>query len=124
MRVLVCGGRDFNDYPLGMRTLDTIHAETPITLIIHGGARGADTMAQDWALSKGACSGIRTREFTADWEQHGLSAGPIRNQQMLADGKPELVVAFQGGTGTADMVKRARKAGVRVIEVVGTAVAT
>jgi ABC-type sugar transport system substrate-binding protein len=36
---------------------------------------------------------------------------------MLDEGKPDIVVAFPGGTGTADMVRRARKAGVVVIEV-------
>ena len=45
-------------------------------------------------------------------------AGPERNARMLAEGRPDLVVAFPGGTGTADMVRRAKAAGVRVVEVV------
>jgi hypothetical protein len=48
----------------------------------------------------------------ADWEKLGRSAGPIRNQAMLDEGRPDLVVAFPGHHGTADMVRRARAAGV------------
>lgn len=53
----------------------------------------------------------------ADWEDLGRKAGPIRNQRMLDDGRPELVVAFPGGPGTAHMCRIAREAGVEVIEV-------
>ena len=53
----------------------------------------------------------------ADWAKHGRKAGPIRNQRMIDEGRPDLVVAFPGGTGTADMVERARVAGIRVIEI-------
>jgi hypothetical protein len=49
MRVLVCGGRSFDDLPLLDRTLDELHAERPIAAVIHGGAVGADTMAHFWA---------------------------------------------------------------------------
>jgi hypothetical protein len=55
--------------------------------------------------------------YPADWAKHGRAASPIRNQQMLDEGRPNLVVAFPGGRGTADMVRRARSAGVEVIEV-------
>jgi UDP-N-acetylmuramoylalanine-D-glutamate ligase len=53
----------------------------------------------------------------ADCETHGRSADPIRNRRTLDEGKPDLVVAFPGGRGTAHMVSQARAAGVRVIEV-------
>jgi hypothetical protein len=55
--------------------------------------------------------------FPADWEKYGKAAGPIRNQQILVEGKPDLVVAFQGGRGTANMVSRAQQAGVPVVEI-------
>lgn len=75
---------------------------------------GADTLAGDWAHG----FLIPVRSFPADWEErHGKRAGPIRNQMMLEEGRPDLVVAFPGGTGTADMVRRAREAGVEVMEV-------
>jgi hypothetical protein len=81
-------------------------------VIIHGAAPGADTLAGQWAADKG----IPVEAFPADWEKHGRAAGPIRNKQMLDDGKPDLVVAFPGGWGTANMCKQAREAGVRVLE--------
>ena len=113
MRVLVCGGRTFNDSNLAFETLDEICKDARATVIIHGGALGADELAKEWAIVNWA-SWI---SFPADWEAHGRAAGPIRNQAMLDEGKPDLVIAFPGGRGTADMVRRARGAGVKVIEV-------
>ena len=112
MKVLVCGGRDFNDSMTLGSWLGGIHKQGGISLLIHGGARGADFMAGKFA----EWAGIPVKEYAADWYQHGKAAGPIRNQQMLDDGKPDLVVAFEGGRGTADMVRRAKAAGVRVID--------
>lgn len=82
-------------------------------MIIQGGAGGADALARGWAFS-------RRQELVnipADWKTFGKAAGPIRNQAMLVKWSPDLVVAFTGGRGTADMVNRARAAGVPVIEV-------
>lgn len=110
-RVLVCGGRDYHDVRTLTRVLDSL--DPPPTLIIQGGAFGADACASEWAYKRN----VLERQFPADWKTHGRAAGPIRNQQMLDDGKPDLVVAFPGGTGTADMVRRAKAAGLKVIEV-------
>ena len=52
--------------------------------------------------------------YPANWKKHGRAAGPIRNKQMLEEAKPDLVIAFPGGAGTANMVKQAREAGVKV----------
>lgn len=114
MRVLVCGGRDFSDRDSAYRTLDAIHAETPISVIIEGGASGADRLAFQWASEGNRCG---TLTFDADWNALGKAAGPMRNWRMLNKGKPDVVVAFPGGRGTADMVRRAKKAGVRVVVV-------
>ena len=92
--------------------LDAIHREKTITRLIHGAARGADSLAAAWARSRG----IPALAFPADWKQDGKAAGFIRNARMLRDGRPELVVAFPGGNGTAHMVKLARSAGVTVLE--------
>jgi hypothetical protein len=111
MRVLVCGGRRFND-PLTLGSwLGGIHNNNgPITLLIEGGAPGADRMAREFAKWKG----IPVQTFEADWETLGRSAGPIRNRKMLIEGKPDLVVAFEGGVGTANMIAQAKEHGVRV----------
>jgi hypothetical protein len=125
MRVLVCGGRDYNDWPKVREVLDVLATRyskfyTPKGnwlpsdfVIIAGGARGADELGAQWA----AVNWCDYKEFKADWALHGKAAGPIRNQQMLDKGKPDLVVAFPGGKGTADMVRRAKAAKVKVIEV-------
>ena len=120
MRILVCGGRDFEDRNLLYRTLDEITPRTEPdeygndmpknVTIISGMARGADTIAVDWAVINWC--GID--EYPADWRKHGRKAGPIRNQQMIDEGKPNLVIAFKGGNGTNDMVKRAIRAGIEV----------
>lgn len=112
MKVLVCGGRDFNDALTLGSWLGGIHKNNgPITLLIEGGARGADYMARRFA----EWAGIPVKTFPADWDKQGRSAGPIRNRQMLVEGQPDLVVAFEGGRGTANMVEQAKAAGVRVL---------
>jgi hypothetical protein len=113
LRVLVCGGRNYHDQEHVWTTLSELNAKQPIGLLIHGAATGADRLAQAWALSRF----IPDREFDANWPKHGGEAGAIRNQQVIDEGKPDLVVAFAGGPGTADLVHRAKLHGVKVIEV-------
>ena len=108
MKVLVCGGRNFDDREFVRIVLDRIHKETPITGIVHGAAPGADTLAGWWAT----INEVPNLDYPAPWRTHGKAAGPIRNQMMLDAEKPDMVVAFPGGRGTADMVDRARRAGI------------
>ncbi len=110
MRVLVCGGRDYNDYEKICMALDKSSHQKTITLLIHGDALGADRLARDWAFSRN----VPRAPYPADWEAHGKAAGPIRNQKMIDEAKPEGVIAFPGGKGTADMIRRARAAGLQV----------
>jgi hypothetical protein len=113
MRVLVCGGREYADREKLAAVLADLRRTRGITHLIAGGARGADAFAAEWADDEDIPCSI----YMADWEGLGRKAGPIRNQRMLDDGKPDLVIAFPGGRGTADMVRRARDAGVETIEV-------
>jgi hypothetical protein len=110
MRVLVCGGRDFTNIAVIWRFMDRLNAETPITEIITGGQRGADTIANEWAKTKP----IKRYISKADWTTYGRAAGPKRNARML-EWNPDVVIAFPGGTGTADMVAKAKNAGIRII---------
>jgi hypothetical protein len=134
-RVIVCGGRTFGSitYQSGdgspmpkeliaarmaerefqFKKLDELHAEHGFTFLAEGGAKGADTTAFWWRKRRG----IDGHTWNADWKQHGKSAGSIRNQLMLYESKAELVIAFPGGPGTADMVKKAKMSNVPVIEV-------
>jgi hypothetical protein len=111
MRVIVCGGRDYADAAHINRTLDAIHGETPITVLIHGDASGADRLAGEWGQR--AFPAVHVAAIPANWKEHGRAAGPLRNRKMLRFA-PDLVVAFPGGRGTADMVKQAHVAGVKV----------
>lgn len=116
IKVLVCGGRSYNDKQHIYDMLSVIHREEGISVIIHGDATGADFWAKQWASMH--ASEVKEAAFPivrADWERHGRAAGPLRNQEML-DAGPDLVVAFPGGGGTADMVRRAKKGGVEVRE--------
>ncbi len=110
MRLLVCGGRSYADWHALQAALWAIHRDTPIALLIHGGAKGADALADEWARQ----AYVRRVEVKADWQAHGRSAGPIRNREMLTRWSPDLVLAFPGGRGTADMVAQAAAAGVAV----------
>lgn len=78
--------------------------------IISGKATGADMAAIEWAIM----NWVPFKEFPADWDRYGNSAGPIRNQRMLDEGKPDLVLAFPGGAGTADMTRKSKTAGIEV----------
>lgn len=116
MRVLVCGGRNYNDVDAVYMFLDGLphnYIEGPITEIISGVANGADTIAVQYAKERG----IPLKAFPAAWATGGRAAGPMRNQKMLVEGKPDYVVAFPGGRGTSDMVYRAKQAKIPVFEV-------
>jgi len=108
-RLIVCGGRDFSDYVRMCEVMDRIAAVRPIAMVFHGNARGADSLADRWCRERG----VKVFAVPADWAKYGKAAGPKRNQAMLGQGI-DLVVAFPGGRGTEDMVKRAHKAGVLV----------
>lgn len=108
MVVLVCGSRTYSDYSKVYECLKNIDT----SLVIAGGCRGADTLA---AIAAKAC-GYPFREFPADWQRFGKAAGPIRNQKMLDEGKPDLVIAFHPqlaqSKGTKDMILRAIRHGI------------
>jgi len=108
MRVIVCGGRDYADVETLGRRLGAFHARHGITTILHGDARGADRLAARWATEHG----VEALAFPADWRR-GRSAGPLRNTAMLMQ-RPDAIIAFPGGAGTADMIRKARVAGVPI----------
>lgn len=110
MRVIVCGGRDFYEKNRVFRVLDQLHEQQLIVLLANGGARGADTLAQLWAEA----NRVPTARYPAQWTLYGASAGPRRNAEMLRDVAPDLVLAFPGGRGTADMIEKSQRAGVTV----------
>jgi hypothetical protein len=115
MIVIVAGGRYYNDRKLVFAVLDKLNSEKPIDLLIQGGATGADALALEWCNKRY----INCVQVDADWKKLGNAAGPIRNRKMLEDFQPDLVVAFPGNRGTADMKRQAKKAGVKVLDCAG-----
>lgn len=108
MRLLVCGDRNWTNRAL---VYEQVRSFAP-SLVIHGAARGADTIGGDVAK----LLNVPVQVYPAQWATHGRAAGPIRNQQMLDEGKPDYVLAFHNdifnSKGTKDMLNRAKKAGV------------
>lgn len=112
MKVLCCGDREWQAWPPIWTALRGLG---PLTHVIHGDARGADKMCAHVA----AKLGYTVTAYPADWSTLSKAAGPMRNQAML-DTNPDigLVLAFHDdlarSKGTADMVRRARAAGIPV----------
>jgi hypothetical protein len=133
MRVLVTGGRHYGDRANVFRNLDLLHAVQPIGLVIHGACvetkvqgeqrrqelRGADRWAEEWALERE----VPYVGHPAKWLGEGREAGPNRNAKMLEVYKPGVVLAFPGGRGTADMMRKATEAGIRLVKAAEPAVA-
>jgi len=107
MRIIICGGRNYDDYACVYEVLREYVLKAPT--IINGGARGADLLAERAAYERG----YPVERFPANWEKYARAAGPIRNKQMLESGA-DLVIAFPGGKGTANMIKIAENAGIPV----------
>lgn len=129
MKLLVFGGRDYEWISVAWGALDALHRRRPVSLIMHGGARGADRLADRWAINRG----VPLKRYPAPWYEvinvpgavvklngagkpYNAIAGHWRNQRM-ADAKPDLGLQFPGGTGTADMRHRLDGAGIPVIQV-------
>lgn len=110
MKVLVCGDRRWNH---AGKILDRLGKLPLDTIILEGGASGADTLARHAAERLG----LKVVEFPAEWGKYGKSAGPLRNRQML-DENPVLVIAFHSNLavsrGTKDTVNEARRRGIPV----------
>ncbi|QWY83267.1 putative GTP-binding protein [Rhizobium phage RHph_X2_25] len=118
MRLVVTGGRDYNDTARIFAALDELHARKPISVLIEGEADGLDKRAANWAFRRG----VSVLPFPAPWDDvdhpdavvryrrdgmpYDVNAGPRRNQQMIDEGKPDFGLVFPGGTGTADMRQR------------------
>ena len=113
-KVLVCGGRTYADRLRMSMILTNYKAQhgNPSIMIIHGNAPGADTHAGVWAVMNGQPE----VKVPAQWDTYGKGAGPIRNGWMLQL-KPDVVIAFPGGNGTANMAAQANGAGIEVIVV-------
>lgn len=103
MKVAVIGSRTFKNYSLLRETLDNYYPQ--ISLIVSGGARGADSLGEKYAKEEG----IQTLIFKPEWDKYGKSAGMIRNKYIIDNA--DLVVAYWDGLskGTKDSIDYATK---------------
>jgi hypothetical protein len=106
MKILITGGRNYKNKKLLYSVLDYINEQTPIESLAHGDCTGADLLAKEWCLAKS----IKSTAYPADWSI-GKKAGPMRNAYMLKDFEPDMVLAFDGGRGTANAIQFAKKMG-------------
>ncbi len=109
MRVIICGGRGYQGRDYMEKCLDKFHAKYKISMVIEGGAQGADNHGASWADN----TGIPRVTCHSNWQKLGKGAGPVRNKTMLSL-TPRAIIAFPGGKGTANMCMQAEKAGVKV----------
>ncbi|MGY6549612.1 MAG: DUF2493 domain-containing protein [Roseinatronobacter sp.] len=115
MRLIIAGGRHLDDVALIHRALACAHAIRPITVLIHGGNGALGIAAEDWAREMR----LHVVRYPANWRELGKRAETIRNAFMLADSRPDVLLALPGGTDTADLVASAFGAQVPVIDAQG-----
>lgn len=118
-RIIVCGGRHFNDYNLLKDEIDKVIARFNRYVqeieIVSGHCAGADQLGEQYARE----CGYPCKVFPANWEKYGRSAGPIRNSEMIkyaSEVNVPIVVAFRSPRtkGTNDTIKKATKKGFKV----------
>lgn len=117
-KLLIAGGRDYRFTDYDRAFLDGIQAVGQFRMVVNGGCSGADLDGQEW----GKRHNLIIRTFMADWQAHGRSAGPKRNDTMArylacSSTNDNLVVLLPGGRGTDSMRQCATRYGLRVIDV-------
>lgn len=114
MRVIVCGGRSFQDKEFCFKKLDELIGSLENVEIVSGNAKGADAFGEEYALK----NSLKLSVFKANWKKYGKAAGPIRNREMyhyaLEDNA--MIIAFWDGIskGTKNMIDIASKDGADV----------
>lgn len=124
MKIIVAGGRDFNNFKLLTKTLDSFveeYLKDKEIVVVSGGAKGADSLGEAWYHERLAnsfwklyASSWDLKVFPANWEKHGKAAGPIRNAEMAEFA--DMLIAFWDGksSGTKNMIQTALKKGLLV----------
>src|SRR5262245_28905731 len=113
MKVLVCGGREFADVAFIHAHLDRLHRQYQFKTLIEGDARGVDRIAGEWASTRD----VELIVYPANWKEEGRHAALIRNERMLSQGQPDVVIAFPGGNGTAHTCWKAEQLGIPVLRI-------
>lgn len=115
MKLVVTGGRDYGDLETVYNAISKLHNLQRITLLINGGAKGADTLCRVVAEELGIPV-ENVPILPEEWKRYGNGAGPRRNQKMIDEFRPQGLIYFPGGNGTADMKRRCEKAGLMIFD--------
>ena len=109
-RIAVTGGRNFMNFLTIRKAFQEINLNENDT-IVHGGCSGCDQLCAEVAKEFKA----KTEEYLANWNKYGRAAGPIRNEEMLKS-NIDMLLAFRGGTGTDNCIKKAKELQIEVRE--------
>ena len=114
MKVIIAGGRNFNDYELLKAELNILIVPTIMLHrnieVVSGTAKGADQLGERYAKEYN----LLLKQFPADWDKYGKSAGYYRNKQM-ADYATHCVCFWDGiSKGTKMMIDLAKAANLKV----------
>lgn len=116
MKVIVAGSRSINNSVLVDGILTGASTIFTINEVVTGGARGVDRIAERWAYD----NRIPCKVFYADWDKHGRAAGIIRNTEMVDYADALIAIWNSSSRGTADIIGRAKSAGLPVLRIVVT----
>ena len=113
MRVLICAGRHYADTKMSRQVLDAYHRLHPVRVLIHGGSQFLGSDIEDWAREVE----VDVVRYPPNWQRHGKQAERHRNQFMLTDSRPDVVIALPGGDDTWELINQAKTCGIHVLSV-------
>lgn len=113
MRVLICAGRYYADSRLCRRVLEAFQRLHEVRVVIHGGSQFLGAHIEDWARETGA----HIVRYPPNWQLHGKHAERLRSSFMLADSRPDIVLALPGGEDTEELLAQARVRGIQTLSV-------
>ncbi|WP_248805026.1 DUF2493 domain-containing protein [Pseudomonas sp. MWU13-2100] len=110
MRVLICAGRYYLNAAMCRKALEAYHQTRRISVLIHGGNQFLGSEVEDWARE----NGTHLVRYPSNWQLYGKQAERRRNQFMLTDSEPELVIAFPGGHDTEELLAQAKAMNIEI----------
>ncbi|NVZ99610.1 DUF2493 domain-containing protein [Pseudomonas gingeri] len=113
MRVLICAGRYYMNASMCRKVLEAYQQVRRIEVLIHGGNQYLGSTLEDWARE----TGTHIVRYPSNWQLYGKQAERRRNQFMLLDSEPDLVLAFPGGNDTEELVAQARAIGIETLPI-------
>lgn len=111
MRVLICAGRHYTDSRRCRQVLEAFQRLHPVRVVIHGGSQFLGAQIEDWAREIGA----DLVRYPPNWQLHGKHAERLRNRFMLADSRPDIVLALPGGDDTEELLAQTRTQGIQTL---------